>query len=102
MEYRLLPCPGSPCLWRVVPFRPGDDPHVKTSGDELTQGVVITYVDDLLLTGWQHHIDAITKVLLEKYVMKRPGSLAYEVQGEKPTGSESEAIDFLGLESPEM
>ena len=50
MENRLLPCPGSPCLWTVLPFRPGDDPHVKISGDELTQGVVLTYVDDLLLT----------------------------------------------------
>ena len=27
-----------------------DPPCVKTSGDELTQGVVITYVDDLLLS----------------------------------------------------
>ena len=71
MEYRLLPCPGSPCLWTVVPFRPGDDPHVKSSGDELTLGVVIAYVDDLLLTGWQHHIDAVAKALLAKYVMKR-------------------------------
>ena len=51
MEYRLLPCPGSPCLWTVVPFRLGDDPHVKTSNNEFTQGAVITYVDDLLLTG---------------------------------------------------
>ena len=31
MEYRLLPCPGLPCLWTVVPFRPGEDPHVKIS-----------------------------------------------------------------------
>ena len=23
-EYRLLPCPGSPCLWTVIPLRPGD------------------------------------------------------------------------------
>ena len=81
-DYRLLPYPGSPCLWTIVPFRPGGDPHVKTSGDELTQGVVITYVNDLLLTGWQHHSDAITKALLEKYVMKRSGSLPYAVQGE--------------------
>ena len=62
---------------------PCDDPHVKTSGDEFTQGIVITYLDDLLLTGWQHHIDAITKALLEKYVMKRSGSLPYAVQGRR-------------------
>ena len=36
---------------------------------------MITYVDDLLLTGWQHHIDAITKALLAKYVMRKSGSL---------------------------
>ena len=60
-------------LWTVVPIRPGEDPSVKTSREELTRGVVITYVDDLLLTGWQHHIDAITHALLVKYVMKRPG-----------------------------
>ena len=71
-------------------------------GDELTQGVVITYVDDLLLTGWQYYIDAITKVLLMKYVMKRSGSLPYDEQGEKMTGSESEGIDFLGRRSPVM
>ena len=71
IEYRLLPCQGSPCLWTVVPIRPGEDPSVKTSKEELTRGVVITYVDDLLLTGWQHHIDAITKALLAKYVMKK-------------------------------
>ena len=23
VEYRLLPCHGSPCLWTVVPMRPG-------------------------------------------------------------------------------
>ena len=27
-EYRLLPCHGSPCLWTVVPIRPGEDPSV--------------------------------------------------------------------------
>ena len=79
-----------------MPFRPGDDPAVKLSSEELTRGVVITYVDDLLLTGWQRHIDAITKALLEKYVMKRSGSLPYRVRGEQPSSSESEAIDFLG------
>ena len=30
-EYRLLPCPGSPCLWTVIPLQPGEDPSVKTS-----------------------------------------------------------------------
>ena len=29
-EYGLLPCHGSPCLWAVVPIRPGEDPSVKT------------------------------------------------------------------------
>ena len=29
-EYRLLPCPGSPCLWTVIPLQPGEDPSVKT------------------------------------------------------------------------
>ena len=94
VEYRLLPCQGSPCLWTVVPIRPGEDPSVKTSKDELTRGVVITYVDDLLLTGWQHHIDAITKALLAKYVMKKSGSLPEE-RPEKGK-STSEGIDFLG------
>ena len=61
-EYRLLPCPGSPCLWTVIPFHPGEDPSVKTSSEELARGVVITYVDDLLLTGWQHHIESITNL----------------------------------------
>ena len=75
---------------------PGDEPCVKTSGEELTQGVVITYVDDLLLTVWQYHIDAITKALLVKYVMKRSGSLPCDFQWEKPTCSESEGIDILG------
>ena len=50
-------------------------PSVKTSREELTRGVVITYVDDLLLTGWQYHIDSITTALLAKYVMKKSGSL---------------------------
>ena len=59
----------------MIPIRPGEDPSVKTSMEELTRGVVITYVDDLLLTGRQHHIDAITKALLAKYVMKMSGSL---------------------------
>ena len=51
----------------IVVFRPGDDPQVKNSGDELTQGVVTTYTDDLLIAGRQHHVYA----LLAKYVMKR-------------------------------
>ena len=57
--------------------------------------MVITYVDDLLLTGWQHHIDAITKALLAKYVMKKSGSLPEE----RPENgkSASEGIDFLGV-----
>ena len=86
-EYRLLPCQGSPCLWTVVPIRPGEDPSVKTSKEELTRGVVTTYFDDLLLTGWQHHIDAITKALLIKYVMKRSGALPYCEAGESMSGA---------------
>ena len=78
VEYRLLACQGSPCLWTVIPIRPGEDPSVKTSKEELTRGVMITYVDDLLLTGWQHNIDAITRALLAKYVMKKSGSLPEE------------------------
>ena len=82
-------------MWSVVSFRPEDGPHVKASRDESTQGIVITYVDDLLLTGWQHHIETITKVLLLKCVMKRSGSLPYGEQGEM-TSSESDGVDFLG------
>ena len=96
MECRLLPCPGSPCLCSVISFRPGDDLHVKASRSEFTQGIVITYVDDLLVTGWQHHIDAITKALMLKYVMKSSGSFLYDEQGEKSTSRESEGVDFLG------
>ena len=55
---------------------------------------MITYVDDLLLTGWQHHIDAIMKALLAKRVMKKSGSLSEE-RPEKGK-SASEGIDFLG------
>ena len=66
----------------------------RTSKEELTRGVVITYVDDLLLTGWQHHIDAITKALLAKYVVKKSGSLPNE-ESEKETIA-SDGIDFLG------
>ena len=55
---------------------------------------MITYVDDLLLTGWQYHIDAITKALLAKYVMKKSGSLPY---GKSEKGiCASDGIDFLG------
>ena len=61
-------------------FKPGDDPHVKTSGDELTQGVVITCVGDLLIARWQHHIDAITQAHLAKYVLKRSGPSLMETQ----------------------
>ena len=95
IEYRLLPCRGSPCLWTVVPIRPGEDPSVKTSKEELTGGVIITYVDDLLLTALQHHIDAITKTLLAKCVMKKSGSLPYG-GSEASVKSASNAIDFLG------
>ena len=92
VSYRLLPCQGSPCLWTVVPIREGEDPCIKSSGEDLTRGVVITYVDDLLLTGFQCHIDAITKALLAKYVMKRSGILPVGTPGmEKLDG-----IDFLG------
>ena len=73
----------------MVPIRPGEDPSVKTSKEELTRGVVITYVDDLLLTGWQHHIDAITKALLEM-----SGSLP-DSRPEKGMIT-SDGIDFLG------
>ena len=61
----------------------------------LTRGVVITNVDDLLHTGWQHHIDAITKALLAKYVIKKSGSLPYRETGEVLNDA-SEGIDFLG------
>ena len=92
VTYRLFPCQGSPCLWTVVPIRTGEDPSVKSSSEELTRGVVITYVDDLLITGFQCHIDAITKALLAKYVMKQSGSLPVGTPGmEKLDG-----IDFLG------
>ena len=43
----------------------------------------------------------MTKALLDKYVMKRSGSLPYEIQGEKSSENESEGIDILGLESPD-
>ena len=42
VPYRLLPCQGSPCLWTVVPMRPGEDPSVKTSREELTVSSLIT------------------------------------------------------------
>ena len=90
-EYRLLPCPGSPCLWTVIPLHFGEEPCVKTSSEELTRGVVITYVDDLLLTGWQHHIDSITKA--GKHVMKKSGSLP---EGKSEAESSLDGIDFLG------
>ena len=90
VTYRLFPCQGSPCLWTVVPIRTGEDPSVKSSSEELTRGVVITYVDDLLITGFQ--CDAIAKALLAKYVMKQSGSLPVGTPGmEKLDG-----IDFLG------
>ena len=88
------PCLDFDFTYCLVSFRPGDDPSVKTSGEELTRGVAITYLDDLFLTGWQYHLDAITKAVLEKYAMKRSGSLPYDVQGEKPSRSESECVAF--------
>ena len=78
-EYRLLPCQGSPCLWTVVPIRAGEDSSIKTF-KRSSLNFFITYVDDLLLTGWQHHIDAITKALQRRGVMS----------------GTSEGIDFLG------
>ena len=92
VTYRLFPCQGSPCLWTVVPIRTGEDPSVKSSSEELTRGVVITYVDDLLITGFQCHIDAITKALLAKYVMKQSGNLPVGVPGME----NSDGIYFLG------
>ena len=55
---------------------------------------MIRCVDDLL-TGWQHHIDAIRKALLAKYVMKKSGSLPY-CESEKDVNEILEGIDFLG------
>ena len=52
-------------------------------------------MDDLLLTGWQHHIDAITKALLAKYVMKKSSALPYSEQGVSVSEA-SDGIDFLG------
>ena len=63
-------------MWTVVLLKPGDDPDHKKSGEEFTQGVVISFVDDLLIVGWQHHIDAVTSALLAKYVMKRSRTLS--------------------------
>ena len=92
VPYRLLPCQASPCLCTVVPMKPGEDPSVKTSREELTRGVVITYVDDLLFTGFQYHVNALTKALLAKYVMKQSGILPVETPGMEKL----EGIDFLG------
>ena len=92
VPYRLLPCKGSPCLWTVVPIHPGEEPSVKSSQEEMTRGVVITYVDDLLFTGFPCHVGAIIKALLAKYVMKQSGSLPVEASGK----DNHEGIDFLG------
>ena len=73
-------------------MRPGEDPSAKTSSEELTRGVVITYVDDLLFTLFQYHVNALTKALLAKYVMKQSGILAVET----PEMEKLEGIDFLG------
>ena len=72
--------------------RPGEDPSVKSSQEEMTRGVVITYVDDLLLTGFSCHVKAIIKALLAKYVMKQSGFLPVEAPGK----DKHEGIDFLG------
>ena len=61
--------------------------------------MVITYVDDLLLTGWQHHINSITKALLAKYVMKKTGSLP---EGKPDAESSTDGIDFLGARIVEV
>ena len=79
-------------LWTVVPMRPGEDPSVKTSKEELIRGVVITYVDDVLFTGFQCHINALTKALLAKYAMKQSGILPVEI----PRMEKLERIDFPG------
>ena len=68
------------------------DPSVKSSNEELTRGVVITYVDDLLFTGLQCHVDALTKALLAKCVMKQSGILPVGIPGLERL----EGIDFLG------
>ena len=93
VPYRLLPCKGSPCLWTVVPMRPGKDPSVKSSQEELTRGIVITYVDDLLFTGFSCHVNAKIKALLAKYVMKQSGILPVDTPGIEKL----EGIDFLGI-----
>ena len=59
-------------------------PELKNSGDEIAQRVVIAYVDDLLIFGWQRQLDAIFSALLAKYVMKRSGALSMDV----PEGQE--------------
>ena len=56
-------------------MRSGEDPSVKSSQEDLTRGVVITYVDDLLFTGFSYHVNAIFQALLAKYVMKQSGIL---------------------------
>ena len=53
IDYRLLPYQGSPCLWTVVPIRQGEDLVSRLPGRS-SRGVVITYVDDLLLTSWNN------------------------------------------------
>ena len=55
---------------------------------------MITYVDDLLLTGWQHHIDSITKALFAKYVMKKKSGVLPE--GKPDAENPLNEIDFLG------
>ena len=55
-------------MWTVVLFRPGGEPNLQSSCDEFTQGVMIASVDGLLIAGWHHHIDVVTKALVAKYV----------------------------------
>ena len=79
----------------MVPIRRGEDPSVKTSKEELTRGVVITYVDDLLLTGWQtsyrcHHKGIVGQVRDEDVWFHS------QVKGRKRERITSDGIDILG------
>ena len=46
-----------------------------SSSDQMIHGILITYVDDILIAYPQCHIDLIIKLLLAQYVMKCYGSL---------------------------
>ena len=39
LEFRPLPCTGSPCMRSIVLFRPGDDPQVNCDGPFLWKEV---------------------------------------------------------------